>query len=80
MNMNQKTMDALLDMVSKKMGTSPEKLKQGIQSGNMNQLTQGMSAEEAAKFKQILSNKELAQKIASSPEAQDLMKKMSGKK
>ena len=78
--MNQKSMDALLNMVSKKMGTTPDKLKNDIQSGNLNQLTNGMSQEESAKLKQVLSNKELTEKIASSPEAQALIKKLSGNK
>ncbi len=80
MNMNQKGMDILLNMVSKKVGSSPEELKSNIQQGNFNQLTQGMSQEESQKLMQALSNKEMTEKILSSPEAQEIMKKLSGKK
>lgn len=80
MEMNQKNIDALINMVSKKMGTSSDELKKDLQKGNINKLTKGMSAEDSAKLKQALANKDLTQKILSSPEAQELMRKLSGKK
>jgi response regulator of citrate/malate metabolism len=80
MEMNQKSIDALINMVSKKMGTSSDELKKDLQKGNINKLTKGMSAEDSAKLKQALANKDLTQKILSSPEAQELMRKLSGKK
>ena len=79
MNMNQKGMDALINMVSKKMGASPDDLKKNLQSGDINNITKSMSSDDAEKLKQALSNKELTQKIMSSPEAQEIMKKLSGK-
>lgn len=80
MEMNQKSIDALINMVSKKMGTSSDELKKDLQKGNINKLTKGMSAEDSSKLKQALANKDLTQKILSSPEAQELMRKLSGKK
>lgn len=80
MEMNQKSIDALINMVSKKMGTSSDELKKDLLKGNINKLTKGMSAEDSAKLKQALANKDLTQKILSSPEAQELMRKLSGKK
>lgn len=77
MNMNQKGLNALLNMASKKMGTSPENLRNDLQQGNLDSLTKGMSKEDNEKLRQALSNKELTQKILSSPEAQSLMKKLS---
>ena len=62
------------------MGTTPESLKKDIQSGNLSQLTKGMSDDEKAKLNQALSNKEMTEKILSSPEAQDIIKKLSNKK
>ncbi len=77
MNMNQKGMDALLSMASKKMGTSSDDLKKTIQSGNIEKLTQGMNKQDSDKLKQVLNNQELTQKIMNSPEAQDLRRKFS---
>lgn len=77
MNMNQKGINALLNMASKKMGTSPENLRNNLEKGNIDALTKGMSKEDNQKLMQALSNKELTQKILSSPEAQSLMKKLS---
>ncbi len=79
MNMSPKSMDALINLVSKKMGTSSDSLKKDLQSGNINNLTKGMNNNDVQKLKEALSNKELTQKIMSSPEAQELMKKLQGK-
>ena len=79
MNMSPKGMDALINLVSKKMGTSSESLKKDLQSGDISNLTKGMNNDDAQKLKEALSNKELTQKIMSSPEAQELMKKLQGK-
>ena len=80
MNMNQRNLDALLSMASKKFGTTPEELKKNLQSGNLSQFTQGMNENDSTKFQQAVSDKALAQKILSSPEAQDIMRKLSEKK
>lgn len=80
MNMNQKNLDALLSMASKKMGSSPDELKKNLQNGDINQLTKGMSAEDSTSFKKALSDKNLINKVMSSPEAQSIMKKLSGSK
>jgi len=80
MNMNQKNLDALLSMASKKLGGSPDELKKNLQSGDISQLTKGMSAEDSASFKKALSDKNLLNKVMSSPEAQSIMKKLSGSK
>ncbi len=79
MNISPKGMDALINMVSKKMGTSSDSLKKDLQSGNIDNLTKGMNNNDAQKLKEALSNKELTQKVMSSPEAQALMRKLQGK-
>ncbi len=79
MNMSPKGMDALINLVSKKMGTSSDSLKKDLQSGNINNLTKGMNNNDVQKLKEALSNKELTQKIMSSPEAKELIKKLQGK-
>ena len=75
MNMNQKNLDALLSMASKKMGSSPDELKKNLQNGDINQLTKGMSAEDSTSFQKALSDKNLINKVMSSPEAQSIMNK-----
>lgn len=77
MKLNPKQADALLKMVSKKVGTSPDELKKDLEKGDLRKLTQGMSEEESQKLQQTISNKALMEKVFSSPEAQDLIRKLS---
>lgn len=78
--MNQKALDLLLQMASKKVGTTPENLKSNLEKGDLSQVMGSMSTEDSQKLKNVLENKELTQKIISSPEAQELIKKLSGNK
>lgn len=80
MNLNQKGMDALLGMASKKFGTTPENLKSDIQKGNLDNVMKGMNTAESQKLKQALSDKDMMNKVMNSPEAQALIKKLSGQK
>ncbi len=80
MNMNQKNLDALLNLASKKFGTTPDELKKNLQNGDIGQVIQGMSKEDSQKLQEALNNKKLTEKILGSPEAQELMKKLSDKK
>lgn len=79
MNKNNKALDAMLGVVSKKLGTSPDKLKSNLESGNVDNVIQGMNKEDADKLRNALNNKTLQEKIMNSPEAQDLMRKLSQK-
>ncbi len=80
MNLNQNGANFLLNMVSKKLGTNSNQLKKDLQSGDLSRVTKNMSPEESKKLNRALTDKDFAQKIFSSPEAQALMKKLSGKK
>lgn len=80
MNLNQKGMDALLGMASKKVGTSPQNLKNDLEKGNLDNVMKGMNPSDSKKLKETLSNKQMMDKIMNSPEAQALMKKFSDKK
>jgi len=77
--MNQKNLDALLSMTSKKFGTTPDELKKSLQNGNLDSVMKGMRPEDSASLQKALSDKNLINKIMSTPEAQELMKKMAGK-
>ncbi|MFA5658138.1 MAG: hypothetical protein WC900_02515 [Oscillospiraceae bacterium] len=78
MNLNPKALEAMLNVVSQKLGTSPEELKKNLESGNVNDVVKGMNDEQSDKLRQALNNRKLQEKIMSSPEAQELMKKLSG--
>lgn len=78
--MNNKNFEALLNMASKKFGTTPENLRQSLEKGDLSSIMQGMDRNESDKLSQAMSNPDQMKKALSSPEAQALMKKLSGKK
>lgn len=80
MNMNQKQLDALLKIAGKKLGTTPENLKSQLESGKFDNAISGMTPQQNALFKQALSDRQLAEKILSSPQAQEIYKKLSNNK
>lgn len=75
-NLNPKNLDALLNVVSKKLGTSPEALKRELENGKFDKALNGMSASDSAKFQQVLQNPQLLEKFMSAPQAQALYKKL----
>lgn len=82
MNQNQpnSSLDEMLKKASQKLGTDPENLKKAASDGNINNLLKNIGTKEAQKVEQILSNKEAASKLLSTPKAQQLLKKLLGGK
>lgn len=71
--------DKLIAAASKKLGTTPESLKQTLEKGDMKALSAGLSKADKEKLRAVLHNEELMAKLkgASSPEE---MMKLLGKK
>lgn len=69
-------MEKMIEMASRKLGVSPEKLKNSLSGGNMEDMISNMRTEDREKLKSILQNKELREKLMKSPEAAELLKKM----
>ena len=83
MNMNNidpKNISGLLEVVSKKIGVSPEKLKQELEAGKFDSALNGMSKSDAAKFQQAVNNPKIVEKLMSSPQAKALYKELTGEK
>ena len=83
MNMNNidpKNISGLLEVVSKKIGVSPEKLKQELEAGKFDIALNGMSKSDAAKLQQAVNNPKIVEKLMSSPQAKALYKKLTGEK
>ena len=78
-DMNPAVVAAMLKMASGKLGTTPDKLKSQLESGSTDKLLSSMDSKQAQMLKQALADKKTAEKILSSPQAQELMKKLSGK-
>ena len=73
-------LEALLQYASKKLGTTPEKLKQTV-SGSADQLAASLPQKEAEQFRAMASDRQKAEQFLQSPQAQQLLRRMKeGKK
>lgn len=70
----------MIKEVEKKTGISSEKLKRAASTGDLSGLVKNLGEENTKKIKQVLSNKESAMKLLSTPKAQELLKKLLGGK
>ena len=74
---------AAISWVSKKLGTTPEKLAETVQSGGLDglsKLSPDLPAKEAGKIDEVLHDKAKAQALLQTPEAQRLIEQILGKK
>ena len=71
--------DKLIEAASKKLGTSPESLKQTLEKGDMKALAAGLSKSDKEKLRAVLQNEELMQKLKSASSPDDVMRILSKK-
>ena len=82
-NITPDQMQALLKFASTKLGTTPEKLAETVQSGGLDglsKLSPDLPAKEAGKIDEVLHDKAKAQALLQTPEAQRLIEQILGKK
>lgn len=70
-NKDNTNMDSLLKFAGKKMGVSPDKLKNDLESGNLNSLN--IPEAQKKQIGEILNDKEALNKILSNPNLQTLL-------
>lgn len=80
MNINPKSLEGLLNVVSSKLGTSPEELRSQLENGKFDKALGGMNPNDAAKFQQIVQNPKLVEQFMTTPQVQALYKKLTGEK
>ena len=80
MNLNQKQLEALSAIASKKLGTTPQALEQELKKGTFDRALEGMPKPQAAMLQQALANPKIAEQILSSPQAKEIFKKLVGGK
>lgn len=81
-NVTPDQLQALLQYASKRLGTTPEKLAQTVQSGGLaglSKLSPDLPAEEAEKIDAVVRDKSKAEALLETPEAQRLMQQILGK-
>ena len=77
--MNEKNIDKIINAASKKLGTSPEKLRRTLEAGDMKALSAGLSKSDKEKLKAVLSNKELVNKLKNASDPRDVMRVLNEK-
>ena len=76
---NNEELQKLLNVAAQRLGTQPEQLQQQAENGTLQKMLNNLNANDAAKLQQVLSDKEAANKLLNSPQAQVLLKKFLGK-
>ena len=77
-NFDPNSLNGLLNVVSKKLGVSPDKLKKELEEGKFDSAIAGMSKSDAQKFQQAVKNPKIVEMMMSTPQAKALYKKLSG--
>ena len=77
-NFSQNQMDALLQMAGRKMGSSPDQLRQQMQTGQVDALLSGLPEEKQAQVQQLLHNPEAIEKFIQNPQVQQLIRGLMG--
>lgn len=72
---NDNSLNDLIKQAGMKTGIDPNMLKQNVDNGKLDNLVSKMKPADAAKFKQIMANPQLAQQMLNTPQAQMLIKK-----
>lgn len=71
-----KTMQAMLGVVSSKLGMSPQELQKQLESGKLDNAMKGLSAQDSQKLASALSDPATAQRILATPQAQEIIRKL----
>lgn len=74
--MNKDEMNRLMSDAQKKTGIDINKMKQAADNGKLDDfINQNLSSQATQQLKNVLSDKEAAQKLLSTPQARELLKK-----
>ncbi|MCH5325085.1 MAG: hypothetical protein J1E39_07710 [Eubacterium sp.] len=68
--------NSLLEAVSQKLGTTPDKLREALNSGDLSKAIGNMSEKDAQKLNSVLKNPELVKKVMNSKQAQEIRKSL----
>ncbi len=77
--MNEKNFEDLINTASRKLGTSPEKLRATLENGDVKALSAGLSKTDKAKLRAVLSNEELVKKLKNASDPKDIMRVLNGR-
>lgn len=72
--MNEAKFQQLINSASQKLGTSPEKLRQNLEKGDVKALSASLSKSDKEKLRAVLANKELMSKLKSASNPEEIMR------
>ena len=75
-NIAPEKVEEMIELASSKLGTSKENLKKFVDNGMVEKLVNGLKPNEAKRLQAILSDKAMAEQLLSTPQAQQLLKKI----
>ncbi len=64
-------LNLLINIVSKKMGMSPNTLRSKLEDGSFDNVVKNLSTEDAKKLENVVSNPSMVEKIITSPEVRN---------
>ncbi|WP_101698279.1 hypothetical protein [Clostridium minihomine] len=70
----------LLNLLAQRLGKRPDEIQKHAQSGNLQALMQNMNPSDAATLQKILNDQQAMQKLISTPQAQELYRRINGQK
>lgn len=73
---NSPQLQSMLEVVGKKLGMSPETLRQELEAGKFDKALAGMNRQDAAKFQQVLANPQKLNQMMNSRQAKALYEKL----
>ena len=76
----ENNVDNLLNKVSKYLRKNPEEVKKAVKDGNIKGVLSNLSSKDANNIEKIITDKNLAEKLLSTKEAQKLVKDVFGGK
>lgn len=77
---SDKISSEMLKEAEKKMGMTPDEIKKAIDGKDVSKIMKNLGKADAQKVQKVLSSKESAMKLLSTPQAQALLKKFLGGK
>ena len=73
---NNAQLQAMLEVVGKKLGMSPDTLRAELEAGKFDRALAGMKQQDAAKFQQVLANPQKLNQMMNSRQAKALYEKL----
>ena len=80
LNLNEMKKNALLQMAGKQLGKDPSELKQKLESGQVQDVVNGLSDEQKQKLSSVLQNPQQLNAILGSEQVQTLLGALGGKR